>query len=152
MTTNELTRSLATVEPLSRARSSGRFQRLATRRWRESVGAPARVGRPPAVTPELGELGKQLLREGSSVAAVCERLGVDRRSWYRFVHREAQGVRTYRRRRRANAVSTRIERQMLRLDRQGLPRVVIAERLGLHINTVVKYLLRAGRPRRRALG
>ncbi|MDP2275300.1 MAG: hypothetical protein Q8K32_31430 [Archangium sp.] len=53
------------------------------------------------------------------------------------------------RRRRANSISAALERQMVALDKKGLPRVAIAERLGLHINTVVKYLLRAGRPRRR---
>lgn len=115
------------------------------------MGAPARVGRPSAVTTELAEAGLQLLREGATVGAMCSALGVARSSWYRYVHGQVTiGVRQYRRRpRRANAISAATEKTMVKLDRQNLPRVVIAERLGLHVNTVVKYLLRRGRPRRR---
>ena len=151
MTAADLTRNLATNKPHSqeRAGTTGRFQRVRVARWRTEVGAPVRRGRPPAVTDALGAVGKALLKEGLTVRELCERLGVDRRSWYRYVHRDAEArarVRPYRaRRRRANAISGALERQMLQLDRQGLPRVTIAERLGLHVNTVVKYLLRAGR-------
>lgn len=147
------TRHLGTnkgLSPQPRAQSSGRFQRVVTARWRARIGAPVRGGRPAAVTPELGVEGKRLLREGMTVDQVCARLGVARTSWYRYVHREG-GVRPYKAaaKRRANSISAQLERQMVALDKQNLPRVVIAERLGLHINTVVKYLLRAGRPRRR---
>lgn len=150
MSEDALTRNLATNKPQSRAQSSGRFQRVKTSRWRDRIGAPVRMGRPAAVTAELAEVGKGLLREGATVDQVCQRLGVDRRSWYRYVHREGGEVRPYKAtKRRANSISSALERQMVALDKKGLPRVAIAERLGLHINTVVKYLLRAGRPRRR---
>lgn len=143
----------ATVPPLSRARSSGRFQRTTVARWRERVGVPSRVGRPSAVTPELAEAGLRLLKEGVTVAVMVERIGVDKRSWYRWVHQQARDqvqVRTYRRtHRHPRSISTNQVRQMLALDRQGLSRTIIATRLGLHINTVVKYLLRHGRPRKR---
>lgn len=94
-------------------------------------------------------VGKKLLRAGLTVTEVLTRLGVARASWYRYVHRDGE-VRAYKaNKRRANSISAQLERQMVALDKKGLARVVIAERLGLHINTVVKYLLRAGRPRRR---
>ncbi len=150
MSETGVTRSLATNKPQSRAQSSGRFQRVKTARWRDSIGAPVRMGRPPSVTAELAEVGKRMLREGATVEHVCRHLGVDRRSWYRYVHRDGAEVRAYKAtKRRANSISSSLERQMVALDKKGLPRVAIAERLGLHINTVVKYLLRAGRPRRR---
>jgi transposase-like protein len=108
------------------------------------------MGRPAAVTPELAEAGQQMLRDGVTVEQLCTRLGVARSSWYRYVHRDGAAVRPYRvAKRRANSISPALERRMMVLDKQGLPRVAIAERLRLHINTVVKYLLRAGRPRRR---
>jgi transposase-like protein len=142
----------ATVSPLLRARSSGRFQRTTVARWRERLGVPSRVGRPSAVTPELAEAGLRLLREGVTVAVMVERIGVDKRSWYRWVHQQARDqvqVRTYRRtQRHPHSIRADLVRQMVALDKQGLARVLIAERLGLHINTVVKYLLRQGRPRK----
>lgn len=141
----DLTQPLATIKPQSRS-ASGRFQRVLLVRWRAGIGASVRLGRPPAVTPELGEEGKRLLREGATVTEVCERLGVDRRSWYRYVRRESMPVRAYRRKHRApRSISRSLEEQIFALDDEGLPRVVIAQRVGLHINTVVKYLLRAGR-------
>ncbi len=147
------TRNLAPITPLppqARASSSGRFQRVKTTRWRARIGAPVRMGRPSAVTPELANAGMKMLRAGMTIDEMIKRLGVARRSWYRYVHRTAGEVRPYKaRKRRANSISAQVERQMLELDKKGLARVVIAERLGLHINTVVKYLLRAGRPRRR---
>lgn len=144
-----LTRNMGTNTALTRARSSGRFQRVLVARYRERVGAPVRpVGRPPAVTPELGALGEAMLRQGSTIEEITSHLGVAKSSWYRYVRRVASPPRRAQRRRRANAISANLERQMVRLDESGLPRVTIAERLGLHINTVVKYLLRAGRPRR----
>ncbi len=146
----DFTRNIGTIRPQPRARSSGRFQRVAVARWMERHGARARVGRPSAVTPELEVEGKRLLQEGLSVTSMCDRLGVDRSSWYRFVRRDAgPSPKRRARHRRSNAISADVERQMLKLDREGLTRVAIAERLGLHINTVVKYLLRAGRPRRK---
>ena len=152
MSEGVLTRGIGTVTellPQARAASSGRFQRVATARWRERIGAPVRDGRPSAVTPELAEEGKRLLRAGKTIAQVCSRLGVGKTSWYRYVHREGK-VRPYTKTKRpANSISPRLERKMVSMDKKGLARVVIAERLGLHINTVVKYLLRAGRPRKR---
>jgi hypothetical protein len=141
----------ATKSPLLRARSSGRFQRTKVARWRESVGVPGRFGRPSAVTPELAVEGLRLLKAGVTVAAMVDRIGVDKRSWYRWVHAQATPkVRTYQRTpRHPRSIGAGLVRQMISLDRQGLARVVIAERLGLHINTVVKYLLRHGRPRKR---
>jgi transposase len=108
------------------------------------MGVPVRIGRPSAITPELAEAGKALLQGGASVSEVCEQLGVARSSWYRYVHRDAVdlGVRQYRPRRRTNAIRPAIEKQMRRLARQGLSRRAIAERLGLHPNTVTKYLVR----------
>jgi DNA-binding CsgD family transcriptional regulator len=87
-----------------------------------------------------------MLREGATIEEICQRLGVDQRSWYRYVHRMARPARVRRKRRRANAISAQLERSILELEAEGLPRVVIAERLGVHANTVSKYLLRAGRP------
>lgn len=103
-----------------------------------------RIGRPSAITAELAEAGKQLLKGGASVSEVCEQLGVARSSWYRYVHRDAVDLqlRPAVRRRRTNAIRPAIEKQMRRLDRQGLSRRAIAERLGLHPNTVTKYLVR----------
>jgi transposase len=113
-------------------------------RWRDQVGVPVRIGRPSAITAELAEAGKQLLKGGASVSEVCEQLGVARSSWYRYVHRDAVELqlRPAVRRRRTNAIRPAIEKQMRRLDRQGLSRRAIAERLGLHPNTVTKYLVR----------
>jgi IS30 family transposase len=142
-----------TVSALRRARTSGRFQRTAVAHWREREGVPVRSGRPSAVTPELAEVALQLLRDGASVEAMCERIGIAKSSWYRWVHHHAQGrvrVRRYVRvPRHPRSIKAELVRQMVALDRQGLARVLIAERLGLHINTVVKYLLREGRPRKR---
>lgn len=130
-----------------RAASSGRFQRVVASRFREAIGAPARVGRPSVVTPDLAEEGKRLLRGGATIRAMCEHLGIDQRSWYRFVHAtNPSSVRPKAvRRRRGNAISREVEKRIMRLESEGLTRVLIAERVGLHINTVVKYLLRAGR-------
>lgn len=87
-----------------------------------------------------------MLKGGASVSEVCEQLGVARSSWYRYVHRDAVELqlqlRPAVRRRRTNAIRPAIEKQMRRLDRQGLSRRAIAERLGLHPNTVTKYLVR----------
>lgn len=146
----DFTQNIGTIRPQPRAISSGRFQRVAVARWMERHGSRARVGRPSAVTPELEVEGLRLLKAGSTVSAMCAALGVDRSSWYRFVNRAAgKKPRRRARHRRSNAISAATEQQMLKLDREGLTRVAIAERLGLHINTVVKYLLRAGRPRRK---
>lgn len=144
----------ATNAPL-RARSSGRFQRTTVARWRANAGLPpGRVGPPSSVTPELAAEGLRLLKEGVTVASMVERIGVDKRSWYRWVHQQAREqvqVRPYRRtKRHPRSISNSLVRQMVALDKSGLARVVIAERLGLHINTVVKYLLREGRPRKRS--
>lgn len=144
-----LTRNRATIKLLSeqpRAASSGRFGAVAPLRYRATVGAPVRVGRPSAITPELAVEAERLLRMGVTIAELLKRLGVDRRSWYRYVHRST-GVRSTSktRRRRSNAISREVEQTIMRLDAEGLTRVTIAERVGLHINTVVKYLLRAGR-------
>jgi transposase len=88
-----------------------------------------------------------MLRAGASVLEMCERLGIHHRSWYRYVHAsDPASIRPKTiRRRRANAISREVERRIMQLDAEGLTRVTIAERVGLHINTVVKYLLRAGR-------
>lgn len=144
---------MGTNSGLLRARSSGRFQRTTVARWREGEGLPGRVGRPSALTPELVVEAKRLLLEGVSVVVMCERVGIAKSSWYRWVHAQVRGtmkVRTYQRTpRHPRSIGNSLVRQMISLDRQGLARVVIAERLGLHINTVVKYLLRHGRPRKR---
>jgi IS30 family transposase len=143
---------LGTNSGLLRARS-GRFKRAAVARWREREGLPSRPGPPSAVTPELAEEGCRLLKEGLSVEVMCERIGVAKSSWYRWVHHKARGevqVRQYTRKRRdPKAIPASLERRMLALDKANLPRTIIAERLGLHLNTVVKYLLRHGRPRKR---
>jgi DNA-binding NarL/FixJ family response regulator len=88
-----------------------------------------------------------MLREGSTIAELVAKLGVDRRSWYRYVHRVAAPPRRTRKKRRANAISPGLERKIYDLDREGLTRSTIAARLDLHLNTVVKYLVRAGRRR-----
>lgn len=46
---------------------------------------------------------------------------------------------------RSNACSPDKVKRLLQLEAEGLQRVVIAERLGLHVNTVTKYLRLAGR-------
>ena len=139
----------ATKSPLLRARSSGRFQRTKVARWRESVGLPGRFGRSSAVTPELAVEGLRLLKAGMTVTAMVDRIGVDKRSWYRWVHAQARGalkVRVYRRTpRHPRSIRRELVRQMVTLDKQGLARTVIAQRLGLHINTVVKYPQQAAR-------
>lgn len=144
---------LGTNSGLLRARSSGRFQRTTVARWREREGLPGRVGRPSALTPELVVEARKLLLEGVSVVVMCERVGIAKSSWYRWVHAQVRGplqVRPYQRtRRHPRSIRTDLVKQMVQLDKQGLARVLIAERLGLHINTVVKYLLRQGRPRKR---
>lgn len=143
---NESTRNMGTNRGQTRARTSGRFQPVTVARWRDQVGVPVRIGRPSAITTELAEAGKQMLKGGASVSEVCEQLGVARSSWYRYVHRDAVELqlqlRPAVRRRRTNAIRPAIEKQMRRLDRQGLSRRAIAERLGLHPNTVTKYLVR----------
>lgn len=91
-----------------------------------------------------------MLREGATVAQVCERLGVDKRSWYRHVHRVSPGaVRKYRRNTRPpRSISADVERRIVLLERSGLTHVAIAERVGVHVNTVAKYLRRAQRKAR----
>lgn len=136
-------------KPLSRIRSSGRFMRRA--RWREANGLPVLRGRRSAVTAELAAVAVRLLREGSTVAEMCRRIGVDKRSWYRWVRARPESgvrVRAYRRVTSTRRIPDRIVRQMVRLERQGLTRSAIAQRLGLHLNTVVKHMLRVGRPRK----
>lgn len=48
--------------------------------------------------------------------------------------------------RHGNALSPEKAKRLLQLDAEGLPRVDICERLGVHNNTVTKYLRIAGRP------
>lgn len=85
------------------------------------------------------------------MAEMCEHIGVDKRSWYRWVRARPESgvrVRAYRRVTSTRRIPDRIVRQMVRLERQGLTRSAIAQRLGLHLNTVVKHMLRVGRPRK----
>lgn len=142
---------LGTISGLLRSRKSGRFVRLTVARWRAREGLAVRAGRPSSVTPELVLEAKRLLAEGYSVEAMCARVGVAKSSWYRWVHAQARhSLRPYRRtRRHPRSIKPALVRQMVALDKQGLSRSAIAERLGLHINTVVKYLLREGRPRKK---
>lgn len=78
-----------------------------------------------------------MLAEGLPVLVMCERLGVHHRSWYRAVGPRST---TRARRRHKQALPRRVVRQMSRLRRQGLTLAAIAERLGLHLNTVHKHL------------
>lgn len=94
------------------------------------------AGRPRAVTAELLAEGLKMLAEGLPVLVMCERLGVHHRSWYRAVGPRS----TTRARRHKQALPRRVVRQMARLRRQGLTLAAIAERLGLHLNTVHKHL------------
>ena len=114
---------LATISPLRRARTSGRFQRTAVAHWREREGIPVRSGRPSAVTAELASVALQLLREGATVADMCQRVGIDKRSWYRWVHHQAQGqvqVRRYvRTPRHPRSIRAELVRQMVTLDKIG---------------------------------
>lgn len=96
----------------------------------------ARVGRPRAVTQELLLIGLDMLAQGASVRAMCDRLGVHQRSWYRAVRPTTPP----RARRHKQALSRRVLRTMVRLRREGLTLAAIAERLGLHLNTVHKHL------------
>ena len=48
--------------------------------------------------------------------------------------------------RHGNALSPEKAKRLLQLDADGLARVDICERLGVHNNTVTKYLALAGRP------
>lgn len=48
--------------------------------------------------------------------------------------------------RHGNALPEHLTRRIVELDLEGLPRVVIRERLGIGKNQVTKYLRRAGRP------
>lgn len=94
------------------------------------------AGRPRAVTHELLEEGLRMLAEGMTVLVMCERLGVHHRSWYRAVRPTSKP----RVRRHKQALSRRVLRTMARLRREGLTLAAIAERLGLHLNTVHKHL------------
>ncbi len=97
-------------------------------------------GRPRAVTPELEREGwKLLLEQRLSVRAMCERLGVDQRSWYRAVSRSGEPRREQKRRDK-RALSAASVEKLKKLRAEGLTLRVIAERMGLHINTVFKYV------------
>jgi gp16 family phage-associated protein len=102
------------------------------------------AGRPRAVTRELLEEGLRMLAAGMTVLTMCERLGVHHRSWYRAVQPRSKP----RVRRHKQALSREVLRTMRRLRRQGLTLAAIAERLGLHTNTVHKHLRGARRARR----
>ena len=97
-------------------------------------------GRPRAVTPELEREGwRLLLQERLGVRAMCDRLGVDQRSWYRATSRSGEPKRKrHRRHRRALGAAT--IKKLRKLRQQGLTLRAVAERLGLHLNTVFKYL------------
>lgn len=105
-------------------------------------------GRPRAVSPELETEGWRLLREeGLTVDAMVERLGVAKESWYRATRPPAE--RAARRRRDRRALPSSKVRAITRLRSQGLTLAAIAERLGVHLNTVHKHLRRAQATRRR---
>lgn len=96
-------------------------------------------GRPRAVTPELEREGWRLLREERlGVRAMCDRLGVDQRSWYRAVSRSGAPKPKQRRDRRSIGVAA--VKRLKKLRAQGLTLKAVAERMGLHLNTVFKYL------------
>lgn len=95
-----------------------------------------RRGRPRAMTLDLMKAGLQLLKDGLSVRAMCERIGVEQRSWYR-VMRPVHA--TPRARRNKQALSRATVRRLKVLRKQSLTLKEIAERLGLHVNTLHKY-------------
>ena len=99
-------------------------------------------GRPRAVTAVLLEEGRKLLAQGLGVREMCDRLGVGVTSWYRAVGGKPEP----RARRNKQALPRHVLRTMARLRRNGLTLAAIAERLGLHLNTVHKHLRQRGRP------
>ncbi len=108
-----------------------------------SLSSVEKYGRTPvpkrrAVVAGLKSEMQRLRSCGLSGRAVAERLGVSASTvWTHTPSMDLRGV-------HPNAVV-----MMVALDKQGLSRTAIAQRLGLHGNTVVKYLLREGRPRKR---
>lgn len=108
-----------------------------------------RPGRPRALTPELALAGLELLAQGFKVREMCDRIGIEQRSWYRVV-RPARS--TPRVKRNKQALPKAVVRRLKTLRRQGLTLKAIAERLGLHINTLHKYCAQLGLIERRPCG
>lgn len=118
------------------------------RRLGHISGTP--LGRPRAVDATLIAEGRQLLAQGLGVRDMCERLGVGVTSWYRAVRPAvASSPRT---RRNKQALPKAVVRRLKALRRQGLTLKAIAERLGLHINTLHKYCAQLGLIERRPCG
>ena len=108
------------------------------------------TGRPRAVTRELLEAGRKLLDEGETVLRMCERLGVHHRSWYRATR--PAGTAPARKRRNKQALPKVMVERIRALRQQGLTLRAIAERLGIHINTLHKYCAQLGLIERRPCG
>lgn len=102
----------------------------------------ARPGPRRAVTPELMRAGLLLLAEGVPVREMCDRIGVHQRSWYRVVRPEVASA--PRQKRNKQALPRVMVARIKALRGQGLTLRAIAERLGLHINTLHKYSGRLG--------
>lgn len=109
-----------------------------------------RPGRPRALTPELMAAGLKLLAQGVAVRAMCERIGVDQRSWYRVVRPSRPPAPRVRRNKQSLPRAMVLRLRALR--RQGLTLRAIAERLGLHVNTLHKYCRQLGLIERRPCG
>lgn len=108
-----------------------------------------RPGRPRAVTPELFKRGLEMLAGGLSVRVMCDELGVEQRSWYRVFRPERSTPRT---KRNKQALPREVVRRLKTLRKQGLSMRAIAERLGVHLNTLHKYFARMGLIPRRPCG
>ena len=109
------------------------------RRLGHITGPP--LGRPRAVDAALVAEGKRLLSEGLGVRALCERLGVGATSWYRALRPFSSKPRP---RRNKQALPKATVRKLKTLRQQWLTLRAIAERLGLHVNTLHKYYARMG--------
>lgn len=118
------------------------------RRLGHISGTP--IGRPRAVDAALIAEGRRLLAQGLGVREMCERLGVGVTSWYRAV--KPSVARSPRVRRNKQALPRDVVRRLRMLRGQGLTLRAIAERLGLHVNTLHKYYARMGLIPRRPCG
>lgn len=121
---------------------------LEVRHLAPSVGGVRRRGR------EDPMLGSRLVLESSRSRPRQARrrhgnagaLAVTSTEWDFGLPPEAREVLEVRvERRHGNALTSDLEARILELDSEGLSRVVIAERLQVHPNTVRNYLRRAGR-------
>jgi len=103
------------------------------------------AGRPRAVTPELLAEGRRMLASGMTILVMCDRLGVHHRSWYRAANPNPPRQSKRPRRKKRQGLTRAVVKAILRLRSQGLTLAAIAERLGIHLNTVHKHAQRARR-------